>query len=194
MKCRSARCSDQRRHRDRGQHRPDVDLRVHHHRAWRPCPGSPRAARAVPNHATQPRVRGRARRAAQDPRPVAPGSRAQPRLALLAASAPSRSPAPTTSAASPRRAPARGCAPDAWRRTARPSRRPRASANTAAGSRAGGVHHRDHVVHLLLERRRARDRIRQARAAAVEHDQPRERGHPLEVPRDRRLLPVVLDL
>ncbi len=60
--------------------------------------------------------------------------------------------------------------------------------------RAGGVQHRDHVVHLLLERRRLGDRIGQPRSATVEHDQPRERREAVEVPRHPRLIPVVLDL
>ena len=58
----------------------------------------------------------------------------------------------------------------------------------------GGIENRDDVVHLLLERRRARHGVRQPRPPAVEHDQSRERREPLEVPRDPRLLPVHLDL
>jgi hypothetical protein len=36
--------------------------------------------------------------------------------------------------------------------------------------RAGGVHHRQHVVHLLLERGRSPERVGQPRAAPVEGD------------------------
>ena len=71
---------------------------------------------------------------------------------------------------------------------------PSTQANTAAVREPDRIHHRDHVVHLLLEGRRGRDRVRQAGAPPVEHDQPRERGHPPEVKGDRRLLPVGLDL
>jgi hypothetical protein len=41
-------------------------------------------------------------------------------------------------------------------------------------------HHGPYVVHPLLQRRRAVDRIRRARAALVEDDHARERAHPLE--------------
>ena len=118
----------QRRHRDRRQHGPHVDLGVHHHRAWRPCPGSPASRSSRPNQATSLRVGGgarRQRRGSAPRRPTAAGLHRAPRAPR--ASAASRSRAPTTSAAAPRRAPARGSARDAWRRTAPPSRRPRAT-------------------------------------------------------------------
>lgn len=59
---------------------------------------------------------------------------------------------------------------------------------------AGGRHHGEDVVHLLLERRCLGDGVRQAAAAAIEHDQTAEAGQPVEVARQARLLPVMLDL
>ena len=59
---------------------------------------------------------------------------------------------------------------------------------------ADGVHHRQHVVHPLLERLRGRDGVRQPAAALVEHDQPAERGDPAQEVRGRRVLPVLLDV
>ena len=44
---------------------------------------------------------------------------------------------------------------------------------------AGGVHHRPHVVHALLQRRRVGDRVREPGAAPVERDQ-RERAERVE--------------
>ena len=58
---------------------------------------------------------------------------------------------------------------------------------------AGGVEHREHVLHLLLERRR-RDAVGHAAAAAVELDQAREGGQAREHPRQPRLGPQVLHL
>ena len=49
----------------------------------------------------------------------------------------------------------------------------------AARFGAGRVHHGEHVVHLVLERRRAEERIGQARAATVERDHARELRQPL---------------
>ena len=54
---------------------------------------------------------------------------------------------------------------------------------------AGGVEHGSEVVHLLLERRRARDGVREPRAAAVEQHEAREGRQPLEAPGGRGLLP-----
>lgn len=60
--------------------------------------------------------------------------------------------------------------------------------------RSGGVEHCDHVVHLLLERRRAPEPVREAGLAAVEQDQPREGGHALEEAPHQRLGEQVLEL
>ena len=68
----------------------------------------------------------------------------------------------------------------------------RAEQDRALG--ADGVHHRQHVVHPLLERLRGRDRVRQPAAALVEDDQPAERGEPPQEVRGRRVLPVLLDV
>jgi hypothetical protein len=46
------------------------------------------------------------------------------------------------------------------------------------GGRRCPVEHRAHVLHPLLERRDARYGVREAGAALVEHDQPRERRQP----------------
>ena len=51
-----------------------------------------------------------------------------------------------------------------------------------------------HVVHPLLERLRARYRIRQAGPAFVEHDQPGERCDPAQEVGGLRVLPVLLDV
>ena len=58
---------------------------------------------------------------------------------------------------------------------------------------AGGVQHGAHVVDLLLERRRPRAAVGHARAAAVEEDQPAERGQPVEEAGDGGVLPEGLD-
>jgi hypothetical protein len=58
---------------------------------------------------------------------------------------------------------------------------------------AGGVHHRAHVVDLLLERGRAVGAVRHPRAAAVVEDHPAEPAQALEEARDRRVLPQGLD-
>ena len=58
---------------------------------------------------------------------------------------------------------------------------------------AGRVEHGEHVVHLLLERRR-RHAVRHAAAAAVELDQARERRQTGEHPREPGLGPQVLHL
>ena len=60
--------------------------------------------------------------------------------------------------------------------------------------RAGGVHHGDHVVHLLLERRRAPERVGQPGAAPVERDQAGEAREPAHHALERGLGPEVLDL
>ena len=59
---------------------------------------------------------------------------------------------------------------------------------------AGGREHGLEIVHLLLEGGRRGDRIRQAGAPAVEHDQPGELGHRPERARGPRLLPDELQM
>ena len=56
------------------------------------------------------------------------------------------------------------------------------------------LHHGQHVVDLLLERRGADHRVREARAAAVEADQAGEAAHLLHERLDRRLLAEDLEL
>jgi hypothetical protein len=60
--------------------------------------------------------------------------------------------------------------------------------------RVDGVHHGTHVVHPLLEGWHALHRVRKPGAALVEDDQARERGELLEEARDRRVLPVPLEM
>jgi len=54
--------------------------------------------------------------------------------------------------------------------------------------------HRLEIVHLLLQRGRARDRVREPGPAPVELDQPRERGQFPETPRRSGLLPHHLQM
>jgi hypothetical protein len=60
--------------------------------------------------------------------------------------------------------------------------------------RAGGVHHRPHVVHPFLQPGKLGDPIRQACAAAVEEDQAREGRQPAEERGEGRVLPRLLDV
>ena len=60
--------------------------------------------------------------------------------------------------------------------------------------RARGVHHRAHVVHAVLQRRRAGNRVRKPRAALVEQDQSRERRELLEETRDARVRPLQVEV
>jgi len=60
----------------------------------------------------------------------------------------------------------------------------------------GGIHDRADVVHPRLERRQVRlvDPIREAGAATVEDDDPRERPEPPQASRERLDTPHVLDV
>ena len=58
---------------------------------------------------------------------------------------------------------------------------------------AGGVHHRAHVVHALLQRRDPQHPVRQPGPALVEQDQPPHRGQPPVEGRQRRPLPAGLE-
>ena len=60
----------------------------------------------------------------------------------------------------------------------------------------GGIHDRADVVHPRLERRQVRlvDPIREAGAATVEDDDPRERPEPPQATRERLDTPHVLDV
>ena len=60
--------------------------------------------------------------------------------------------------------------------------------------RADGIHHGDQIVHLVLERRGAEERVREARAAPVEGDEAREARDPPHHAHERALGPEVLDL
>ena len=59
---------------------------------------------------------------------------------------------------------------------------------------ARGVHDRLHVVHPLLQRRRAGHRVGEAGAPLVEDHDPGERAEALEQIGNHRHLPVVLDV
>ena len=59
---------------------------------------------------------------------------------------------------------------------------------------AGGIHHRLHVVHPLLQRGWAAHGVRQAGATLVEDHDARKRAEPLEQVGNLRHLPVVLDV
>ena len=64
------------------------------------------------------------------------------------------------------------------------------------GARAGGVHHRGDLVGVGLPGRRQvlGQRVGGAGAAAVEQDQPRERGQPAQEQRDPGVLPLQVDV
>ncbi len=73
-------------------------------------------------------------------------------------------------------------------------RRPLGEAQQRRPLRADGVHHRPDIVHPLLEGGSGSHRVRQPRAALVEHDQPGEAGQPLQEARDRRLGPLEVEV
>ena len=184
----------QRRHAHGGQHATDVDLRV---------------------HAGEPERRARARAHAQVRRPPLPerGIVRLARRALLQADRPAPAAHDLLAERVPllaRRAPrvvrlaqALRVAADHHQRfgALRVRRREQAAHRSALGHAqqrgargAHRVHHRADVVHPLLERRQLRHAVREAGAALVEQDQPRERGEPEEEARERGLLPEVLEV
>jgi hypothetical protein len=61
---------------------------------------------------------------------------------------------------------------------------------------AGGVDHRPHIVHPLLERRELvqRDRVRHAGAPLVEQNQPAERSEACQEASVVRLFPLPFDM
>ena len=66
--------------------------------------------------------------------------------------------------------------------------------NRTARSRAGGVHHGQHVVHPGLQVRQVVGPVRHAGAALVEADQPAERAQPVEEGGVPRIGPVELQV
>ena len=172
----------ERRHADRGQHVPDVDL----HRDPEPGDRRGRGAReparlGVP--LTEALVVGEARRERAD----AERRRAPPRVVG------GRGPLPADPRSKPHGKPGaivrRGyeapstSADDALRERRRVERAHRPALGSAEERRALGrrrVEHRRDVVEQLLERPERENPVGEARAAPVEHDQPGEGGHPLD--------------
>ena len=181
---------DQRRHLDRRQHRAHVDLPFLR-MSLAAVPGLAASRSSLANQRRRRGLSAELRRRPQGcasrrptPGPVHGGAPRAPRAAT-----PSRSRAPRTSAASPRRG---SSAPGPLGMGGGEHGRHRAALELREHGRPlgpGGVHHGHDVVHLLLERGRREHWVRQSRPAAVEHDQPRERGHPVEVARDDRAPP-----
>ena len=149
---------DQRRHANRRQDVPDVDLRVHLRQRERRA-----GARAHPQIRRPPRreTPDRRPRSARAPR-CRPGRPSRVRISSKKASRcfARRSPGIVRVAQALRvgadHDERRGLAPDTWPRRALHIGPPSDTPNSAARCDSDRVHHRAHIVHPLLERRQLR--------------------------------------
>ena len=197
MKLSSVAVHHERRHADRGQHVAHVELADQVEDPADRRRGSPPAARAGPAHSMKPGSLALARRDGRprpSPRPSARCSSLHLLVAQLGAARPSRSRAPRWRARRWRTGRARRSGPGCVAANSAAIGPPSSVPQIAALLRAGRVHHGEHVVHLLLERRRAEERVGQAGAAPVERDHAGELGQARHDPLERRLGPEVLHL
>jgi hypothetical protein len=184
------------RHANRRQHPTDVDRRVHpRQRDGRARAGAHPQVRRPP--LAKGGIGGHRRRALVDADRTAPllDDRAKERVARLRRAPPRVvriEHAARVAADHDQRVGALGVR----RREQRAERTTLGNADQGRAFRPGRLHHGAHVVQPLLECRQLGHRhgIRQSRAALVEQDEAPERGQPRQEPRERRLVPEVLEV